>query len=75
MTENQKAWLKALYDDAIIEARTAVDNELTWADGAPNDDARRLHTANAEENEGYIRILAKLREQVDSPELQEEPGL
>lgn len=67
MTENQKAWLKALYDEEIRQAAGAAENEKIWCMGSPDDTARQLHAANAEENLEYVKILERLKAQVDDP--------
>lgn len=70
MTERQKTWLKAMYDEEIRQAAGAAANEAEWAKGAPTHEAAWMHVQNADEHHGYARILEKLKSQVDG--MQEE---
>jgi len=65
LTENQKAWLGTVYDEAIREHRASADNEREWANGALDATARDMHLANAVEHD---RFADWLEDQKDNAE-------
>lgn len=64
LTENMKGWLDRLYDEAIVEAAQAAENERGWADGSPDAETKEMHLANAAEQDAYAAALTELKDNI-----------
>lgn len=59
MTENQREWLKGLYQGAVEDHFTAASNEHLWALGSDDEEMAAMHESNAEEHREFAKILCK----------------
>lgn len=66
MNDTIKAWLIRMFDSEIKEARAAIDNENTWADGSPDAETKAMHLANVETNKEYIRELELMKRETEA---------
>lgn len=66
MNETIKTWLINMFDSEIKEARAAIDNENTWADGSPDAETKAMHLANVETNKEYIRELELMKRETEA---------
>ena len=57
MNHMVKEWLKQLYTEAIVEAKSAIANERIWQNGADSDDEIAMREGNLENLEEYIEVL------------------
>ena len=59
MTENQREWLKGLYQEAAEDHLITASNEYLWALGSGGE-ASALHTQNSVEHIRFANILTDM---------------
>ena len=64
MSEIVRIWLENLYNDALVEANGAIENEHLWELGYDGDEPNP-HTENIENLKEYISILEEKLYELD----------
>lgn len=59
MTENQREWLKGLYQGAVEDHLIAASNEHLWALGSDDGEMAVMHENNAEEHRDFAEMLCE----------------